>query len=173
MAVGKLPFNEIMCFCDGRTLRNILRISTINRTVYQSDIVKAVSNRLSVKYIHRIPERHHLLFLKYLVRKGRNVLENGYAIQSSCRTGRLDVLQYLVLQGGDIRSCNDYALQLASEYGHLHIVIYLISQGANVKAANNYAVICASGKGHIQEPVSRQEKPCSACVTSRRRPRRS
>ena len=47
--------------------------------------------------------------------------------------GHLEVVQYLVSLGADIRADNDYAVQEASRNGHLDVVKYLVSLGAELK----------------------------------------
>ena len=41
-------------------------------------------------------ERGHLEFVKYLVSKGANVIDNNYAVQWASDFGHLEVVKYLV-----------------------------------------------------------------------------
>ncbi|AKI79255.1 ankyrin repeat-containing protein [Acanthamoeba polyphaga mimivirus] len=41
--------------------------------------------------------------------------------------GHLEVVEYLVNLGADIRSENNYAIQSASQNGHLEVIEYLVA----------------------------------------------
>ena len=62
------------------------------------------------------------------------------ALRWSAAFGYLDVVKYLVEQGGDIHANNNYALRLASNNGHLNVVKYLVENGADISAKNYQAL---------------------------------
>ena len=151
MAGRKLPFNEIIYYCDGKTLINALCVSTIYSFVYTSDIVKAIARRKSVKYIRNIPKKYVLLFFEHLVSIGADVrTDDDFAVRWASENGHLETVKYLVSVGADIRAHNDYAFRLASSNGHLETVKYLVSIGADIRADYDYAVKWASRNGHLE-----------------------
>ena len=133
MAGRKLPYNEIIYYCDGKTLINALCVSTIYSSVYTSDIVKAVARRKLVKYIKNIPKKYVLLFCEHLVSIGADIrADDDYAVRWASSNGHLETFKYLVSIGADIRANDDLAVRLASLNGHLETVKYLVSIGSDI-----------------------------------------
>jgi ankyrin repeat protein len=64
----------------------------------------------------------------------------NYAIRLVSREGYLDVVKYLVEQGGDITACGNYPIRIAIDRGHLNVVKYLVSLGCEVTEAEDYAI---------------------------------
>ena len=86
-----------------------------------------------------------LVCVKSSVYSNENInLQNkhGYTpLMLACRGGHLELVQYLVEQGADIKDVNKYgydALTLASKFGHFECLKYLVENGSDVCAENKH-----------------------------------
>ena len=89
-------------------------------------------------------EGNSLKGVKLLHQKGANI-HTDYGVKYASQNGYLDILKYLVENGGNVQ----HAFRDASDNGHLDLVKYLASKGANIHANNNYALTVAAQKGHL------------------------
>lgn len=56
----------------------------------------------------------------------------------ACETGHLDILQWLVSKGADIREWNDFCLRVACMRSQIEIVQFLIQNGADIYRKAKY-----------------------------------
>ncbi len=62
----------------------------------------------------------------------------------------LELVQYFVSLGANIRGNDHYAIITASDQGNLELVQYLISLGESPWTRNDSAILTAAGKGHLE-----------------------
>jgi ankyrin repeat protein len=79
---------------------------------------------------------------------------------SGARNGRLEVVEYVVSLGHDIRKQDDCALRIAAEFGRLEIIKYLESLGSDIKCNNSEALLWAAKNGHFETLEYLVEKGC-------------
>jgi ankyrin repeat protein len=77
-----------------------------------------------------------------------DALNNGLC--SAIRWKDMEVIQYLIDLGADIRYDDDLALRDASRYGHLSVLDFLIERGADIRANYNQALRHAAIYGPLR-----------------------
>ena len=94
----------------------------------------------------------HLNIVQYMVEMCGYDCDNDTAkwlMQIASANGKLEILQYLVSLGADIRANNDRALVYACEGGHLATVKYLVSLGADPQSKGNRCIKRAISEEHL------------------------
>uniref|UniRef100_A0A6G6AB73 Ankyrin repeat-containing protein n=1 Tax=Borely moumouvirus TaxID=2712067 RepID=A0A6G6AB73_9VIRU len=100
---------------------------------------------------------HIVFFINYLKKK-ENILMNKINFKSlglqnyfyiACKSGHIDIVQYLHSQGAKISEDENKALVEACTNGHKIVVEYLLSNGANMYAQDNYPIEAATINGHL------------------------
>ncbi|AGF85601.1 repeat protein [Moumouvirus goulette] len=66
----------------------------------------------------------------------------------SVSVGNIDILNYTIAMGANIKTKNNKPIGTASKKGHLDIVKLLVKLGANIDGNNNYALRMACQHGH-------------------------
>lgn len=72
-----------------------------------------------------------------------------YPLILAAQEGHLEMIKYLVKEGGNPRAQADQALFRAATEGHLGVVAYLLSLGADVNAGDNMPLLNAAYEGHL------------------------
>lgn len=67
----------------------------------------------------------------------------------AAQEGHLEMIKYLVEEGGNPRAQADQALFRAATEGHLNVVAYLLSLGADANAGDGLPLINAAHYGHL------------------------
>lgn len=67
----------------------------------------------------------------------------------AAQEGHLEMIKYLVKEGGNPRAKADQALIRAATEGHLDVVAYLLSLGADANAGDGLPLINAAHEGHL------------------------
>jgi ankyrin repeat protein len=67
----------------------------------------------------------------------------------AAQEGRLEMIKYLVKEGGNPRAQADQALIRAATEGHLDVVAYLLSLGADANAGDGLPLINAARYGRL------------------------
>jgi ankyrin repeat protein len=73
--------------------------------------------------------------------------KNGQALIIACEKGYLEMVEYLVKCGSNIRIDEESPLIGAATYGHLHIVQYLVRHGADIYASHGLVLFQAISNG--------------------------
>lgn len=78
-----------------------------------------------------------------LARQGASInSQYGSALENASRDGHLNVVKYLIFNGGDDNI--DRALIEAASMGHLEIVKFLVEQGADIHTGEEYPLLMAA-----------------------------
>lgn len=72
-----------------------------------------------------------------------------YPLILAAQEGHLEMIKYLVKEGGNPRVQADQALIRAAAEGHLSVVAYLLSLGADVNAGDGEPLLNAAYEGHL------------------------
>lgn len=72
-----------------------------------------------------------------------------YPLILAAQEGHLEMIKYLVKEGGNPRAKADQALIRAATEGHLDVVAYLLSLGADANAGDGLPLINAAHEGHL------------------------
>lgn len=79
-------------------------------------------------------EEENLQVIEYALGNGADVRHNDdYGVRYASYKGRLDIVKYLVKNGANIHANNEHSLKLASEQNKIDVINYLIENGANVR----------------------------------------
>ena len=90
--------------------------------------------------------------VKYLLETASDIISayDNYAVQSACERGYLEMAQFLVEKGANIRASQDMALRKACGNGHLPVVQFLVEQGADIHAREHLALREAAKRNHFE-----------------------
>ena len=90
--------------------------------------------------------------VKYLLETSPNIISayDNYAVQSACERGYLEMAQFLVEKGANIRAAQDMALRKACGNGHLPVVQFLVGKGADIHAREDLALREAAKRNHFE-----------------------
>jgi len=92
----------------------------------------------------------HLDVLKWLVSQGGKILtESNYSARMAATNGNLNILKYLASQNIDIKYADNYPLRAACASGYIDIVKWYIENGADVTMSDNYLIYVASTNFHL------------------------
>ena len=64
------------------------------------------------------------------------MLKKYYALRESARSGRFEIVKYLIDKGADIHADDDFALRESATRGNFEIVKYLVDKGTDIHAYN-------------------------------------
>ena len=90
--------------------------------------------------------------VKYLTETVPDIISayDNYAVQSACERGYLEMAQFLLEKGANIRASQDMALRKACGNGHLPVVQFLVEQGADIHAREDLALREAAKRNHFE-----------------------
>lgn len=74
--------------------------------------------------------------------------EEANALPIAAKSGRMNVVTYLLDEGADVHISDDLAIIWASEEGHFDVVKYLMSKEADIHEHKNAALMGAAMGGH-------------------------
>lgn len=78
-----------------------------------------------------------------------DIQKHDYILIKACQSGNIDIVEYLVSKGTDVRSQSNLALRIAAKHGQLKMIKYLVTEGANIYEKRNRALNTAIKYGYF------------------------
>lgn len=127
-----------LIFLSLNQMKNYILLCKSSLNIFQKSIYYSELSSYKLKLpnmnieIYKICEYGYIYLLKAMMKDNELYYQDSTLLHCAVENGHIEILEYLVTMGADIRAQDDLAVRKASMKGHLKIVKYLVTMGANI-----------------------------------------